>query len=69
MIKFAVTRPNDRMTSIQHGIKMLSWGEDKYLKNFGIKVDPNLTLVSSPFLISRIFVLTFPDQGKVTCEP
>lgn len=46
MIKFAVTRPKERMESIRHGIGMLKWTEDKYLKAFNIKIDPNMTQVN-----------------------
>ena len=46
MIKFAVTRPNDRIESIKHGVGMLKWNNDKYLNHFGIKIDPNMTIVS-----------------------
>lgn len=46
MIKFAVTRPKQRIESIQHGVGMLQWHEDPYLGYFGMKVDPNMTVVS-----------------------
>lgn len=43
MIKFAVTRPKERLQSIQHGIGMLKWHEDNYLKHYGLKIDPSLS--------------------------
>lgn len=46
MIKFAVTRPKERLKSIQHGIGMLKWHEDRYLRHFGFTVDPNMTSVN-----------------------
>jgi eukaryotic translation initiation factor 2C len=49
MIKFAVTRPKQRIESIQHGVGMLKWAQDPYLGYFGMKVDPNMTVVSVPF--------------------
>ncbi|RKF63291.1 Protein argonaute [Erysiphe neolycopersici] len=50
MIKFAVTRPKERIDSIQHGINMLRWDQDQYLKHFGIKIDPNLTQTQARLL-------------------
>ena len=50
MIKFAVTRPKERIASIQHGIGMLKWHEDKYLGHFGIKIDPNMTMTNARLL-------------------
>lgn len=47
MIKFAVTRPKERIASIKHGVNMLKWHEDNYLKHFDIKVDSNMTIVSN----------------------
>jgi len=47
MIKFTVTRPNERNSFIQHGIGMLKWHEDKY---FSIKVDPNMTMTNARLL-------------------
>ncbi len=45
MIKFAVTRPKQRLEAINHGISMLKWNEDPYMKHFGMKVDPGMTVV------------------------
>ncbi|MCJ1470295.1 hypothetical protein MMC07_008940 [Pseudocyphellaria aurata] len=42
MIKFAVSRPNDRRKAIQDGLKMLDWRNDPYLSNYGLKIDPNM---------------------------
>jgi eukaryotic translation initiation factor 2C len=46
MIKFAVTRPKQRIESINHGVGMLKWHEDPYMKHFGMSIDPTMTLVS-----------------------
>ncbi|EKD12356.1 piwi domain-containing protein [Drepanopeziza brunnea f. sp. 'multigermtubi' MB_m1] len=50
MIKFAVTRPRERLQSIHHGVGMLKWAEDKYLKAFGVKIDPNMSLTAARLL-------------------
>ncbi|KUJ10732.1 eukaryotic translation initiation factor-like protein 2C 2 [Mollisia scopiformis] len=50
MIKFAVTRPKERIASIQHGIGMLRWNEDKYLRHYGVKIDSNMTLTNARLL-------------------
>jgi eukaryotic translation initiation factor 2C len=38
MIKFAVTLPDERWKAINHGLGMLNWGADQYLKNYGLKI-------------------------------
>jgi eukaryotic translation initiation factor 2C len=38
MIKFAVTLPEERWGAVNHGIGMLDWGSDPYLKNYGLKI-------------------------------
>lgn len=50
MIKFAVTRPRDRIQAIQHGVGMLKWHSDPYLDHFGLKVDPNMTVTQARLL-------------------
>jgi eukaryotic translation initiation factor 2C len=50
MIKFAVTRPKERLTAVQHGVGMLKWNADPYLEHFGLKVDPNLTVTQARLL-------------------
>lgn len=50
MIKFAVTRPKERLTAIQHGVGMLKWHSDPYLSFFGLKVDPNMTQTQARLL-------------------
>ncbi|KAI9781022.1 MAG: hypothetical protein M1816_002587 [Peltula sp. TS41687] len=42
MIKYAVTRPEERMKDIEHGIKQLKWDEDIYLKNYGLSISPKM---------------------------
>ncbi|TAQ85545.1 hypothetical protein B7494_g6138 [Chlorociboria aeruginascens] len=50
MIKFAVTRPAQRMEAIRHGVGMLKWHEDPYYKHFGVQVDPNMTVTQARLL-------------------
>ena len=42
MIKFAVTRPEGRKASIAAGLKLLNWGGDRYLQNYGLKIDSQM---------------------------
>lgn len=42
MIKFAVTRPEERMKDIETGIGTLKWNEDIYLKNYGLTISPRM---------------------------
>lgn len=50
MIKFAVTRPKERIAAINHGVDMLKWHADPYLNHYGIKVDPTMTLTNAMVL-------------------
>ncbi|KAL2072104.1 hypothetical protein VTL71DRAFT_11447 [Oculimacula yallundae] len=50
MIKFAVTRPKERIQSIEHGVNMLKWHEDRYLKHFDVKVNPTMTTTQARIL-------------------
>ncbi|KAE9369735.1 Piwi-domain-containing protein [Stipitochalara longipes BDJ] len=50
MIKFAVTRPKQRIESINHGVGMLKWTEDPYMKHFGLTVDPQMTVTAARLL-------------------
>ncbi|KAF2470296.1 eukaryotic translation initiation factor 2C 2 [Lindgomyces ingoldianus] len=38
MIKFAVTLPTERWAAVEHGVRLLDWGQDRYLKHYGIKI-------------------------------
>ena len=42
MIKFAVTKPDGRKKSIKQGLRLLDWQNDPYLKDYGLKIDPNM---------------------------
>ncbi|KAF4636136.1 hypothetical protein G7Y89_g1931 [Cudoniella acicularis] len=50
MIKFAVTRPQQRIQAINHGVGMLKWSTDPYLNHFKIKVDPNMSITNARLL-------------------
>ena len=71
MIKFAVTRPKQRLESIQHGIGMLKWKDDHYLKYFGMEVDSNMTVVSVPSTFDFFWATTdiIKDQRSTSPEP
>ena len=58
MIKFAVTRPKERIKSIQNGIAMLKWHEDPFLSHYGVRIDPNMTVVSMPISHEQNLKLT-----------
>ena len=42
MIKYAATRPTERLTSINNGLKLLNWAADKYLANYGMTISPTM---------------------------
>ncbi|RDW67854.1 eukaryotic translation initiation factor-like protein 2C 2 [Coleophoma cylindrospora] len=50
MIKFAVTRPKDRIGAISHGVGMLKWNQDDYLKAYGLQVDPSMSMTKARLL-------------------
>lgn len=50
MIKFAVTLPAERWDSIQKGLKMLDWNNDKYLHEYGMRISPTPAQVQAKLL-------------------
>ncbi|OCL04728.1 Piwi-domain-containing protein [Glonium stellatum] len=40
MIKFAVTLPKERWSAVEHGVKLLDWANDPYLKHYGVRINP-----------------------------
>lgn len=50
MIKFAVTLPKERWEAVQHGLGMFDWGNDTYLRNFGLRIDSNPAKVKARIL-------------------
>lgn len=68
MIKFAVTRPKERLKAIQHGIGMLKWHDDPFLNHYGVRIDPNMTVVSMPVSHERNLKPTLPRLKLVFCH-
>lgn len=54
MIKFAVTLPKERWAAVQHGVKLLDWAEDPYLRHFGLQINPNAAKVKARVLPSPV---------------
>jgi eukaryotic translation initiation factor 2C len=52
MIKFAVTLPKERWAAVQHGVGLLNWASDPYLKHYGLQVNPNASKVKARVLPS-----------------
>ncbi|KAF2031818.1 Piwi-domain-containing protein [Setomelanomma holmii] len=52
MIKFAVTLPKERWAAVQHGVGLLNWKADPYLKHYGLTVNPNAAKVKARVLPS-----------------
>ncbi|KIV99831.1 uncharacterized protein PV09_08501 [Verruconis gallopava] len=50
MIKFAVTAPNDRWAAVEHGLRMLDWGNDPYLRAYGMRISATPTQVRGRIL-------------------
>ncbi|KAG9244119.1 Piwi domain-containing protein [Calycina marina] len=50
MIKFAVTRPKQRVESIERGVALLKWSQDPYLNHFNVKVDTKMTETAARLL-------------------
>ena len=63
MIKFAVTRPAERREGIEGGLKLLNWQEDRYLKNYGVKISPDM-LETQARLLTPPLVLFQGGQQK-----
>lgn len=42
MIRFAVTRPPERLEGIKQGLDLLNWAEDKYHTHYGLEISPNM---------------------------
>ncbi|KAK1917141.1 hypothetical protein P3342_011986 [Pyrenophora teres f. teres] len=50
MIKFAVTLPKERWAAVQHGIRLLNWTNDPYLRHYDLQVSPNPAKVTARIL-------------------
>lgn len=65
MIKFAVSRPPQRRAGIEHGLNMLNWEQDEYLKNYGLRI-------SREMLETKARVLDPPEvlyKNNATAKP
>jgi eukaryotic translation initiation factor 2C len=52
MIKFAVTLPKERWAAVQHGVRLLNWPNDPYLRHYGLQVNLNASKVKARVLPS-----------------
>ncbi len=50
MIKFAVTRPAERARHIMQNMQKLGWAQDPYLREMGIKVQPNMAMAEAKII-------------------
>lgn len=50
MIKFAVSRPPVRRAGIQAGLKLLNWGNDPFLKGYGLKINGQMLKTNARIL-------------------
>jgi eukaryotic translation initiation factor 2C len=50
MIRFAVEPPPQRWQAIEHGLKMLDWQNDPFLKQYGLHIDARKTVVDARLL-------------------
>ena len=50
MIKFAVTRPQDRAKNIQEGLGLLNWQKDPMLAKYGMKINPSMIKTNARLL-------------------
>lgn len=64
MIKFAVTRPPVRANAIMTNIKALRWVDDPYLREFGVKINPQMQSVPARILQNPVV-----QFGKRTTDP
>jgi eukaryotic translation initiation factor 2C len=64
MIKFAVTRPPVRANAIMQNVKSLKWVEDPYLKEFGVRINPQMQPVPARVLQNPVV-----QFGKKTVDP
>ena len=65
MIKFAVTKPAERMAAIEYGLKMLDWQNDQAFKEYGLEIQGSM-------LKTNARLLTNPQVefgGKNTVNP
>jgi eukaryotic translation initiation factor 2C len=66
MIKFAVTRPAKRKEDIEHGLKLLNWDNDPYLRNYGMKISSNMIETKARLLTAPIVKFGPPTNKTET---
>ena len=54
MIKFAVTLPKERWAAVGHGVKLLNWANDPYLRHYGLQVSATPAKVKAKVLPSPV---------------
>ncbi|KAK2609741.1 hypothetical protein N8I77_003228 [Diaporthe amygdali] len=64
MIKFAVTRPPVRQNAIMQNVKALRWVDDPYLREFGVKINPQMTPTQARVLQNPVV-----QFGRKTVDP
>lgn len=64
MIKFAVTRPPVRQNAIMQNVKSLRWVDDPYMREFGVKINPQMQ--PTPARVLQNPIVQF---GKKTTDP
>lgn len=64
MIKFAVTRPPVRQKAIMQNVNSLRWADDPYLREFGVKINPQMQ--PTPARVLQNPVIQF---GRKTIDP
>ncbi|KAJ4291053.1 Protein argonaute [Kalmusia sp. IMI 367209] len=52
MIRFAVTLPKERWAAVMHGVGLLNWKADRYLKHYGLEINPKPSTVKAAVLPS-----------------
>jgi eukaryotic translation initiation factor 2C len=64
MIKFAVTRPPVRAKAIMENVRSLRWVDDPYLREFGVKINPQMQPVPARVLQNPVI-----EFRKRTTDP
>lgn len=65
MIKVAVTNPNERWRDIEHGLGMVDWANDPYLRHYKMNIAPNQTVVKARLLQNPKLLF----GNKLTADP
>lgn len=65
MIKFAVTLPTARWQAVQHGVGMLDWGKDEYLRHYGLVISNTPAKVKARILPTPEIHFAPPSNSKV----